>query len=86
MPLFDTKCLQCGEVVEQYLKRHEEPDICRCGGRMERIIGSRYYINRDLDFVTEDITGDPIRVTSRRQMKRLCEENGVMPKYGKGWV
>lgn len=42
-------------------------------------------IVRDADFVTEDITGQPVRITSRRQLRRLCKEHNVEPMYGKGW-
>ena len=85
MPLFDTKCSDCGQVVEQYLKVAEKPQDCVCGGDMKRILTSRYYINPDIDVVTADITGEEMRVTSRRHLKQLCAENGVSQKYGKGW-
>ena len=85
MPLYDCKCTKCGEVVEQYMKHDEEPDICACGGDSERIISSSYYINRDIDYVTDNISGEPIRVNSRKHLRELEKEHGVTQKIGKGW-
>jgi hypothetical protein len=32
-----------------------------------------------VDFVTENITGTPVRITSRKHEAELCEANGVSP-------
>ena len=65
----------------------EREMICpQCGGVAERILSSRYYAQSDVDFVTDNITGEPVRVDSKVKLRRLLRENGVDEKYGKGWI
>jgi hypothetical protein len=45
-----------------------------------------YHVHGAYDFVTDNISGDPVRITSRMQLKRLCAEHECTPSYGKGWV
>ena len=88
MPLYDFKCDSCKKVIEHYASMDEHTKDCICGGLMNRIITSRFHIDADYassDFVTEDITGNPVRITSKKQMRQLCEKNSVSPKFGKGW-
>ena len=56
-----------------------------CGGKMRKIL-SLPRINPDVDYVTSDITGDPVHITSRRQQRQLCEKYGVTPKLAKPWT
>jgi hypothetical protein len=35
--------------------------------------------------VTDNITGDNVRITSKKQLRNLCAEHGVTEKIGKGW-
>jgi len=83
MPLYDYFC-PCGYTGEHYNKMDEYEKCPDCGKEMKRIPGG-YHVIGDLDFVTENITGKPVHVTSRKQHKRLMQEHGVMEKYGKGW-
>lgn len=88
MPLFDFRCLdpKCANVEEHYAKVDERKSVCSvCGGESTRLITSRYAIHADYaskDFVTSDITGSEVRITSRKQMRKLCKEFGVSPKEG----
>lgn len=85
MPCYDFKCGGCGRISEYYARMDDRVRDCKCGGTMCRLITSRYGINRSLDFVTDNITGDPVHITSKRQHERLCREHNVTPKIGKGW-
>ena len=86
MPLYDHECSTCGAVSEALAPVDDRVVRCpACGDNAERIFSSRYYINPDVDFVTDNITGDPVRVTSRQHLARLCRDNGVSEKIGKGW-
>lgn len=83
MPLYDFHCLKCGCIREQWVKVDHVMDMCDCGNEMRRLISSNYSIHADYassDFVTDDITGNPVRVTSRRQLRKLMRDNGVTEK------
>ena len=86
MPLYDFQCDSCDKVQEHFAKMDETTRECICGGLMQRKISTNYFVHGEVDFVTDHITGDPVRITSRKQMDRLCKEHGVTPKFGKGWV
>ena len=86
MPLYDYCCKACGDTQEHYAKVDEREQTCVCGGTATRIFSSRYFINPDIDYVTANITGDPVRITSRRQLDQMCKEHGVYQKIGKGWT
>lgn len=88
MPLYDFKC-PCGNIEEAWAKMDEKTKTCECGQDMTRMITSNFNIDADFasrDYVTDNITGSPVRITSKKQLRSLCRDNGVMPKYGKGWV
>ena len=86
MPIYDFECLECKVRDERHAKIDETKKTCAyCGGEMKRLITSRYNVIGDVEFVTDNITGNPVRVTSRRQLKKLMQENDVVQKYGKGW-
>lgn len=86
MPIYDYQCNKSTRVFERFAGVEEKTARCKCGSRAKRIFSANYYVHSDIDFVTDNLTGDPVRVGSRVQLKRLCEENGVTPKIGKGWV
>jgi len=85
MPLYDFRCQECGGVSEHFAGVEERQVSCGCGGISHRLITSRYYLNPDVEFLTDNITGDPIRITSRKMLDRVCKENGITQKTGKGW-
>ena len=39
----------------------------------------------NFDFVTDNISGEPVRVTSRKQLRQLMQEHGVYEVMGRGW-
>ncbi len=85
MPLYDFKCENCGNVQEKFAKIDEITSPCDCGTEMKRLITSRYYVNPDIEYVTDNISGDPIRVSSRKQLRGLLRQHGLVERYGKGW-
>ena len=83
MPLYDFECPTHG-VSEHYASMDETTRKCECGKNMKRLISFSNIIP-DADFVTDDLTGEPVRITSNRQLNRLCKETGNQPSYGKNW-
>ena len=85
MPLYDCKCQQCGKVEEIYrsiAERNLTP-VC-CGQQMTRVITAAYVVP-DVDMITDNITGDPVHITSRKQLKKVCDDNDVRPTEGFLW-
>ncbi len=86
MPLYDFKCRKCGLVTEQFARMDERTGLCSCGAETERQI-SRHYVIDDIDVVTEDLyPNKSVHITSRRQLRNLLREHGVVERYGKGWI
>ena len=86
MPLYDHECEECGEISEAYKKVDDkEADCPNCGGTARRVFTSRYFINPDIDYVTDNVTGEPKRYTSRRQLDQDLADKGLYQKVGKGW-
>jgi len=86
MPLYDFECLSCGRIAEHYASMDETTKPCvACGMNAKRIISTNTFVMRDENFVTDNITGDPVRITSRRQLRDLEKRHGVTQKIGKGW-
>jgi len=86
MPIYDHHCPDCLEVTEALMPIDGATIDCpRCGGVAKRIFSSRYYINPDIDYVTDNVTGEPKRYTSRRQLDADLKERGLYQKVGKGW-
>ena len=85
MPLYDYRCKSTEKVFERFAGIDEKTVKCECGGHARRILSCRYAVHSDVDFVTDNITGEPERIDSRVKLRRLMAENGVSEKYGKGW-
>ncbi len=86
MPLFDHKCNDCCFIHEALMPVDDPLHDCpHCGGVAKRCFTSQYYINPDIDYVTDNVTGDPKRYTSRKQLEKDLAEKGLYQKYGKGW-
>ncbi len=86
MPIYDYRCRECGHVEEQVKHVDDVTDECeKCAATSDRIFSAQYYINPDVDFVTDNITGENVRVTSRKQLDRLMKDHGLYQRYGKGW-
>lgn len=86
MPLYDYECAKCSKIEEHYRCMNDVTIACECGGEMRRQISPRYYINRDIDIVTDNIDGKMRRVSSHRELRQLCKDNDVEQKFGKGWI
>ena len=86
MPLYDYECTKCGLIEEFFASVDRRFKTCECGAMMKRVLSPRYYINPDVDFVTDNIDGKMTRITSRRQLRQMCKDHGVMEKFGKGWT
>ncbi len=85
-PIYDYRCDDCLEVRERIAKPDDMLLDCdRCGGITKRVFSSSYYINPDIDFVTDNVTGEPKRYTSRKQLEKDLAEKGLYQKVGKGW-
>ncbi len=86
MLLYDFRCTKCNLKQERLAKIEQtEVDCEKCGGLAKRLITSNHFVHGDLDFVTDNITGSPIRIGSRKQLKDLEKRHDVSAKYGKGW-
>lgn len=88
MPLYSYRCTSCG--AEQDLHRSVDdraiPAPCtECDGTAEKILTVPSAVHGDIEFVTDNITGDNVRITSKKQLRNLCAEHGVTEKIGKGW-
>lgn len=83
MPIYNYKCENCGaeiELIRPIDKRNEPVVCCECGNVAKR----KFVFTKSRDWfrphVNDDITGEPIEITSKRQYRRVCEENGVMAR------
>jgi len=87
VPLYEYRCLDCGKQEERYAGMEEKLAECSaCKGQMKRLITSKFHLHTDYasrDFVTTDLTGEPVRITSRKQERELCKEYGVERKEGR---
>ena len=87
MPRYDFRCKACDKVEEHYAGMLDKPigKCDACGGESKRLISCTHSIAADFasnDFVTDDISGEPVRITSNKQMNSLMKEHGVEPKTG----
>lgn len=85
-PCYDFKCSTCNKVEEKWAGINERQGLCSCGGEQKRLISCRISLHTDYasrDFVTADLTGEPVRITSRRQENELCKQHSVTRKEGK---
>ena len=86
MLLYDFRCTKCDLKQERLAEiEQKELDCTKCSGLSKRLITANYFVHGDLDFVTDNITGEPIRIGSRKQLKELEKKHEVSAKYGKGW-
>ncbi len=86
MPIYDYRCDDCLEVRERIAKPDDVTlDCSRCGGITKRVFSSNYYVHGDIDYVTDNVTGEPKRYSSKRQLEADLREHGLYQKVGKGW-
>lgn len=81
MPIYRFTCDACERDQEVVCERvaRTEPRFCPlCGVSLRQLPPSRIHVNCDrLDYVTADITGEPVRIQTKTQLDKLCEANGV---------
>ena len=82
MPTYDYRCENCRTEVTliRRIRDRNESIVCNCGGIAKRF--HKFTKSRDWfrPHINDDITGEPIEITSKKQYRRVCEENGVMAK------
>lgn len=75
-------CVRCNTTSAiRYVFRPREGWICKeCSRPPSK--ESKFTKSRDWfrPHINDDITGEPIEITSKKQYKRICEENGVMAR------
>ncbi len=89
MPIYQFECSTCKEGFERYLSlRGEENPPCECGGKTERVwaLGNTHIGASTFPFVTKNISGKPIEVTSQRHMDSLCKQYGVVNRSDNAWL
>lgn len=81
--IYDCQCSYCGKIQEivRKLADREDTPFC-CGERMFIKISAPHVST--VNFVTSDITGNPVEITSHKQHDKLCKENDVAPMGVKG--
>ena len=87
MPLYEYQCDACSERTTEFrsiAKRHDAK-ACACGGDLIKQVASGY-AHSDVDFTTDDFDGNVNHVSSRKQLRKLCEQHNVTEKFGKGWI
>jgi putative FmdB family regulatory protein len=80
MPTYTYECA-CGHTFDQVLRMHDytlEYPCPRCRETARRIY-KPIQISVFTPFVTSDITGEPVEISSRRTENALCKEHGVTP-------
>lgn len=89
MPIYQFSCEGCGEEFERYLplRGNANPD-CECGGKTERIwaLGVKTKGSDVYPYITKNITGKPIEVTSPAHLKSLCKQYNVVNRDDKAWI
>lgn len=81
MPLYDFYCPQCNKTEEHICKPDErDQQLCACGTKMEyRITPSRYIPFHEGWY--PNLGPDPVYVSSKRQLKNICEERNLGSVY-----
>jgi putative FmdB family regulatory protein len=85
MPLYDFRCEICRKVEEDFAGYEEREKICRCGGRMKRLVSFTFGIAMGVPaggYFDENLG---VYINSNRHKKQVMEEQGVSEAYGKGW-
>lgn len=89
MPIYQFECEGCKKGFERYLSlRGEDNPPCECGGKTERVwaLGVRTKGSDVFPYVTTNITGKPIEVTSYAHLKNLCKQHNVVNRSDNAWI
>lgn len=86
--IYEWRCGKCHreDTAIMSVAQMEAGNAPKCCGISMRKILSLPRIQREPDYVTRDITGDPVRITSRKQRDKLCAEHNTAPKLVKPWT
>lgn len=79
MPMYTFACPCCSHYDDQFHRMAsvpKHPKCPKCGQKMGRIYRPPQ-ISVFSEYVTSDITGSPVAVTSRRAENDLCKAHGV---------
>lgn len=84
MPLYDFDCSAgCGKVLDVIAKIDDMTIPCpQCGADCKRLITARYAVHDDLDYYDDTLCA---HIKSRKHHRQVMAEQGVVPRYGKGW-
>lgn len=89
MPTYDFSCTKCEKGFEAYLPLRMDPNPpCECGGETERVwaLGNSQKGSDTYPYITKNINGKPIEITSAAHLERVCKENGVTHRPDNGWI
>lgn len=80
MPLYSYLC-KCGNEADVYkpVSEYARQELCPvCERAMKRNFdGARFAVHCFQEYVTSDISGEPIRVTSKSHETAVCAKHGV---------
>jgi putative FmdB family regulatory protein len=78
--LYDYKC-RCGHTFDAFnsVENREFAECPKCGEQADKVLSlnSRLGLSIFKEFVTDNITGTPIMVTSKEHKKQLMRQHGL---------
>ncbi len=88
MPIYAWQCNSCRRESEGYIPAWNDPNPpCECGGTQERIWRvTRHHAASVFPYVTSNITGSPIEITSESHLQSVCKAAGVTPRPDAAWI
>ncbi len=88
MPIYAWQCSSCSKETEGYLAKWNDPNPpCECGAAQDRIWRvTRHHASSVFPYVTSNITGAPVEVTSQSHLDSLCKANGVVHRPDAAWI
>lgn len=86
--MYAWQCQKCGKEDEGYLASYSMADPpCPCGGPRDRIWRvTRHHATSIFPYVTSNITGSPVEVTSQSHLDSLCKAAGVTHRPDVAWI
>ena len=89
MPIYQFECEACKKGFERYLSlRKEKNPPCECGGATQRVwaLGVKQKGDSVYPYITKNITGKPLEITSASHLEKVCKENGVVNRADTAWL
>lgn len=82
MPVFDLKCLSCGEVeTNVYHRADDSPPLCKCGGERVHHWGQAPVGNVFKAGWYEHVATEPKYFGSKAELRAFCRDNGMISYY-----